>query len=52
MLRAGNIFHLQSQVDLGVVLADPDCTEVVVKQNILINRNSVLFLVRPGGEEV
>ncbi|KAF6076807.1 cation channel sperm associated auxiliary subunit gamma [Phyllostomus discolor] len=41
----GNTFRLQSQVDLGVVLADPYCTEVEVKQNILINRNSVLFLV-------
>ncbi|XP_054444788.1 cation channel sperm-associated auxiliary subunit gamma [Pteronotus mesoamericanus] len=41
----GNIFQLQSQVDLGVVLSDPDCTEVVVKQKVLINRNSVLFWI-------
>ncbi|KAM5295935.1 cation channel sperm-associated auxiliary subunit gamma [Glossophaga mutica] len=41
----GNTFRLQSQVDLGVVLADPYCTEVVVKQHILVNLNSVLFLV-------
>uniref|UniRef100_A0A7N5JK76 Cation channel sperm associated auxiliary subunit gamma n=1 Tax=Ailuropoda melanoleuca TaxID=9646 RepID=A0A7N5JK76_AILME len=31
------------KVDLGVVLADPGCIEVVVKQKVLINRNSVLF---------
>lgn len=52
MPRAGNIFQLLSQVDLGVVLADPICIEVVVKQKVLINRNSVLFGVRTGNEEV
>ncbi|XP_074170496.1 cation channel sperm-associated auxiliary subunit gamma [Rhinolophus sinicus] len=41
----GNSFQLQSQVDLGVVLADPSCTEAVVKQKVLTNRNSVLFWV-------
>lgn len=48
----GNIFQLLSQVDLGVVLADPSCIEAVVKQKVLINRNSVLFWVRTGGKEV
>lgn len=38
--------ELRSKVDLGVVLADPGCIEVVVKQKVLINRNSVLFWVR------
>lgn len=51
MPRAGNIFHLLSQLDLGVVLADPSCIEAVVKQKVLINRNSVYFSVRTGGEE-
>uniref|UniRef100_A0A7N5KN33 Cation channel sperm associated auxiliary subunit gamma n=2 Tax=Ailuropoda melanoleuca TaxID=9646 RepID=A0A7N5KN33_AILME len=37
--------ELRSKVDLGVVLADPGCIEVVVKQKVLINRNSVLFWV-------
>lgn len=46
MPRAGNIFQLLSQVDLGVVLADPSCIEAVVRQKVLINRNSVLFWVR------
>ncbi|XP_008138266.2 cation channel sperm-associated auxiliary subunit gamma [Eptesicus fuscus] len=44
-LEPGNIFQLLSQVDLGVVLADPSCIEAVVKQKVLINRNSVLFWV-------
>lgn len=35
-----------------MVLADPSCTEAVVNQKVLTNRNSVLFWVRPGGEEV
>lgn len=52
MPRAGNIFQLLSQVDLGVVLADPSCIEAVVRQEVLINRNSVLFRVRTGGAEV
>lgn len=46
MPRAGNLFQLLSQVDLGVVLADPSCIEAVVRQEVLINRNSVLFRVR------
>ncbi|XP_034879467.1 cation channel sperm-associated protein subunit gamma [Mirounga leonina] len=37
--------ELRSKVDLGVVLADPGCIEAVVKQKVLINRNSVLFWV-------
>ncbi|XP_008591994.1 PREDICTED: LOW QUALITY PROTEIN: cation channel sperm-associated protein subunit gamma [Galeopterus variegatus] len=41
----GNPYQLSSQVDLGVVLADPDCLEAVVRQEILINRNSVLFSI-------
>ncbi|XP_015425554.1 PREDICTED: cation channel sperm-associated protein subunit gamma [Myotis davidii] len=44
-LEPGNIFQLLSQVDLGVVLADPSCIEAVVRQEVLINRNSVLFRV-------
>lgn len=32
-------------MDLGVVLADPNCIEAVVKQQVLTNRNSVLFWV-------
>uniref|UniRef100_A0A7N5KJB8 Cation channel sperm associated auxiliary subunit gamma n=1 Tax=Ailuropoda melanoleuca TaxID=9646 RepID=A0A7N5KJB8_AILME len=42
-------FEFQPErVDLGVVLADPGCIEVVVKQKVLINRNSVLFWSEPG----
>lgn len=37
---------LGSKVDLGVVLADPGCLEAVVKEEVLTNRNSVLFWVR------
>lgn len=37
---------------LGLGLADPSCIHAVVKQKIFINRNSALFWVRPGGEEV
>nr|XP_021556639.1 cation channel sperm-associated protein subunit gamma [Neomonachus schauinslandi] len=37
--------ELRSKVDLGVVLADPSCIEAVVKQKVLVNRNSVLFWV-------
>uniref|UniRef100_G1NWW6 Cation channel sperm associated auxiliary subunit gamma n=1 Tax=Myotis lucifugus TaxID=59463 RepID=G1NWW6_MYOLU len=44
-LEPGNLFQLLSQVDLGVVLADPSCIEAVVKQQVLIKRNSVLFRV-------
>ncbi|XP_034528351.1 cation channel sperm-associated protein subunit gamma isoform X3 [Ailuropoda melanoleuca] len=43
--RVLTTLELRSKVDLGVVLADPGCIEVVVKQKVLINRNSVLFWV-------
>lgn len=39
-------------IDLGLVLAHPHCIEAVVWQELLINRSSVLFWVRPGGEGV
>lgn len=53
VLGAGDdVFKLRSQVDLGVVITDPNCIGVVVRQKDLIHRNSVLFWVRPGGEEV
>ncbi|CAK6437006.1 unnamed protein product [Pipistrellus nathusii] len=51
-LEPGNIFHLLSQLDLGVVLADPSCIEAVVKQKVLINRNSVYFSVMLGDKRV
>ncbi|KAK2088346.1 hypothetical protein P7K49_034253 [Saguinus oedipus] len=41
----GSAFHLQTQVDVGVVLANPGCIEALVKQEVLSNRNSVLFLI-------
>ncbi|XP_018870850.2 cation channel sperm-associated auxiliary subunit gamma isoform X2 [Gorilla gorilla gorilla] len=41
----GTAFQLHSQVDVGVVLADPGCIEASVKQEVLINRNSVLFSI-------
>lgn len=45
MLIVLTTLELRSKVDLGVVLADADCIEVVVDQKVLINRNSVLFWV-------
>lgn len=42
---------MQGKVGLAVVLADPECIEAVVKEKVLVNRNSVLFWVRPGGGE-
>ncbi|TEA42727.1 hypothetical protein DBR06_SOUSAS1610250 [Sousa chinensis] len=44
-LHAGPSFQLQSKVGLAVVLADPECIEAVVKEEVLVNRNSVLFWV-------
>ncbi|XP_067576989.1 cation channel sperm-associated auxiliary subunit gamma isoform X3 [Pseudorca crassidens] len=41
----GPSFQLQSKVGLAVVLADPECIEAVVKEKVLVNRNSVLFWV-------
>uniref|UniRef100_A0A2K6S779 Cation channel sperm associated auxiliary subunit gamma n=1 Tax=Saimiri boliviensis boliviensis TaxID=39432 RepID=A0A2K6S779_SAIBB len=41
----GSAFQMHTQVDVGVVLADPGCIEALVKQEVLINRNSVLFLI-------
>ncbi|XP_021562808.1 cation channel sperm-associated protein subunit gamma [Carlito syrichta] len=41
----GTIFQLQSQVAVGVELADPTCIEASVEQKILINRRSVLFSI-------
>nr|XP_035140137.1 cation channel sperm-associated auxiliary subunit gamma isoform X13 [Callithrix jacchus] len=41
----GSAFQLQTQVDVGVVLANPGCIEALVKQEVLSNRNSVLFLI-------
>ncbi|KAK2500247.1 hypothetical protein MC885_017250 [Smutsia gigantea] len=43
--REGSTYQLRSQVDLGVVLADPDCVKVVVKEKAFVNRNSLLFRV-------
>uniref|UniRef100_A0A2K5JBZ0 Cation channel sperm associated auxiliary subunit gamma n=1 Tax=Colobus angolensis palliatus TaxID=336983 RepID=A0A2K5JBZ0_COLAP len=45
MADLGTVFQLHSQVDVGVVLADPGCIEASVKQEVLINRNSVLFSI-------
>ncbi|XP_024589526.1 cation channel sperm-associated protein subunit gamma isoform X8 [Neophocaena asiaeorientalis asiaeorientalis] len=36
---------VQGKVGLAVVLADPECIEAVVKEKVLVNRNSVLFWV-------
>ncbi|KAM9048351.1 cation channel sperm-associated auxiliary subunit gamma isoform 3-T3 [Megaptera novaeangliae] len=44
-VHAGASFQVQSQVGLAVVLADPGCIEAVVKEKVLVNRNSVLFWV-------
>ncbi|XP_066874565.1 cation channel sperm-associated auxiliary subunit gamma isoform X4 [Kogia breviceps] len=44
-LHAGASFQVQSRVSLAVVLADPGCIEAVVKEKVLVNRNSVLFWV-------
>ncbi|XP_037586599.1 cation channel sperm-associated protein subunit gamma isoform X6 [Cebus imitator] len=41
----GSAFQPHTRVDVGVVLANPGCIEALVKQEILINRNSVLFLI-------
>ncbi|XP_066874566.1 cation channel sperm-associated auxiliary subunit gamma isoform X5 [Kogia breviceps] len=41
----GASFQVQSRVSLAVVLADPGCIEAVVKEKVLVNRNSVLFWV-------
>ncbi|KAL4666257.1 hypothetical protein H8957_011876 [Semnopithecus entellus] len=45
MSDLGTVFQLHSQVDVGVVLADPGCIEASVKQEVLVNRNSVLFSI-------
>uniref|UniRef100_A0A8C7AMI3 Cation channel sperm associated auxiliary subunit gamma n=1 Tax=Neovison vison TaxID=452646 RepID=A0A8C7AMI3_NEOVI len=42
-VRGHSLEFQPERVDLGVVLADADCIEVVVNQKVLINRNSVLF---------
>ncbi|XP_065754400.1 cation channel sperm-associated auxiliary subunit gamma [Phocoena phocoena] len=42
---SGPSFQVQSKVGLAVVLADPECIEAVVKEKVLVNRNSVLFWV-------
>nr|XP_051702657.1 cation channel sperm-associated auxiliary subunit gamma isoform X2 [Oryctolagus cuniculus] len=41
----GSAFRLHSRLQVGMVLADPGCLEVVVAREILINRNSVLFSI-------
>jgi hypothetical protein len=38
---------VQSKLALSVVVADPNCIEALVKQEVLVNRNSVQFMVRP-----
>nr|XP_044615247.1 cation channel sperm-associated protein subunit gamma isoform X4 [Equus asinus] len=43
--QSGFSFYLRSRLDLGLVLAHPHCIEAVVWQELLINRNSVLFWV-------
>uniref|UniRef100_A0A8C6APZ0 Cation channel sperm associated auxiliary subunit gamma n=1 Tax=Monodon monoceros TaxID=40151 RepID=A0A8C6APZ0_MONMO len=35
----------RDKLGLAVVLADPECIEAVVKEKVLVNRNSVLFWV-------
>nr|XP_020737266.1 cation channel sperm-associated protein subunit gamma isoform X3 [Odocoileus virginianus texanus] len=44
-VQHGPSFQVLSPLDLAVVLADPDCIEAVVKEKVLVNRNSVLFWV-------
>ncbi|XP_047384046.1 cation channel sperm-associated auxiliary subunit gamma isoform X1 [Sciurus carolinensis] len=41
----GSVFKVRSRVSVGVVVADPSCTESLVQQRVLVKRNSVLFLV-------
>ncbi|XP_036732375.2 cation channel sperm-associated auxiliary subunit gamma isoform X5 [Manis pentadactyla] len=43
--REGTTYQLRSQVNLGVVLADPNCIKVVVKEKVFVNYNSLLFWV-------
>ncbi|XP_069854878.1 cation channel sperm-associated auxiliary subunit gamma-like isoform X1 [Dipodomys merriami] len=38
-------FQVQSKLALGVVVADPLCIEALVQQKVLVNRNSVQFLI-------
>uniref|UniRef100_A0A5F9D2G9 Cation channel sperm associated auxiliary subunit gamma n=1 Tax=Oryctolagus cuniculus TaxID=9986 RepID=A0A5F9D2G9_RABIT len=45
MQSVGVAFRLHSRLQVGMVLADPGCLEVVVAREILINRNSVLFSI-------
>ncbi|XP_016061992.1 PREDICTED: cation channel sperm-associated protein subunit gamma [Miniopterus natalensis] len=44
-LNPAQLYQAQSSVDLGVVVADPGCIEVIVKQEVFVNRNSVLFQI-------
>ncbi|XP_043292771.1 cation channel sperm-associated protein subunit gamma isoform X6 [Cervus canadensis] len=44
-IQHGPSFQVLNPLDLAVVLADPDCIEAVVKEKVLVNRNSVLFWV-------
>ncbi|XP_040852139.1 cation channel sperm-associated protein subunit gamma-like [Ochotona curzoniae] len=38
-------FHPQSRIQVGVVLADPSCVEVTMKQETFTSRNLVLFRI-------
>ncbi|ELV13956.1 Cation channel sperm-associated protein subunit gamma, partial [Tupaia chinensis] len=42
----GTAFQVESQLELGVVLAHPRCIDVEVLQKVFINRNSVLFSIK------
>ncbi|XP_060041849.1 cation channel sperm-associated auxiliary subunit gamma isoform X1 [Erinaceus europaeus] len=51
-LQFGYSSKLQSEVGLGVVLADPKCIDVTVKEQVLINRNSVFFWITLSDKSV
>uniref|UniRef100_A0A8C0ZXY6 Cation channel sperm-associated protein subunit gamma n=1 Tax=Castor canadensis TaxID=51338 RepID=A0A8C0ZXY6_CASCN len=38
--------QVKAKLALSVVVADPNCIEALVKQEVLVNRNSVQFMVR------
>lgn len=41
---------MESKLSVAAVVADPKCIEASVNQEVLINRNSILYMVRPREE--
>lgn len=43
---AGALIDVEKKLAMAVIIADPECLSVTITQDVLLNRNAVVFKVR------